>query len=55
MTELFTWVVLLDPADAVLVNLFGFLGQNGVLEVCSVETHGKSEKQTERMQSLLAI
>lgn len=45
MAELFTWVVLLDPADAVLINFFGFLGQHGVLEVCSVEAHGKSEKQ----------
>ena len=30
-SELLTWVVLLDPADAVLINLFGFLGQHSVL------------------------
>lgn len=33
--------MLLDPADAVLVNLLGFLGQHSVLQVCSVETHGE--------------
>lgn len=41
--ELFTGVVLLDPGDAVLINLFRFLGQHGILQVCSVETHGKPE------------
>lgn len=40
-SELFTWIVLLDPAGAVLVHLFGFLRQHGVLQVGSVETHGK--------------
>lgn len=33
--------MLLDPAGAVLVHLFGFLRQHGVLQVGSVETHGK--------------
>lgn len=43
VSELFTWVVLLDPADAILVHLFGFFGQHSVPEVGSVETHGKPE------------
>ena len=42
-SELLTWVVLLDPADAVLVNLFGFLRQHSVLQVYSVEAHVKPE------------
>jgi len=46
-TESFTWVVLLDPADAVLVNLFGFLGQHRVFEISSVEAHGKSENASD--------
>lgn len=41
VSEIFTWVVLLDPADAILIHLFGFLGQHSVLQVRSVETHGK--------------
>lgn len=40
-SEIFTWVMLLDPVNAVLVNLFGFLGQDHVLQVCSVEAHGE--------------
>lgn len=53
-SELFTWVVLLDPADAVLVDLFGFLGQHRILQVCSVETHGEAENvyQIENVQLL---
>lgn len=43
-SELFTWVVLLDPHGALLANLFGFLGKDSVLEVCSVETHGEPKK-----------
>lgn len=35
--------MLLDPADAVLVHFFGFLGQHGILQVCPVEAHGKPE------------
>lgn len=33
----------LDPADAIFIHLFGFLGQHGVLQVGSVETHRKPE------------
>ena len=40
-----TRVVLLDPGDAVLVHLLGFLGQHGVLEVGSVEAHREAENQ----------
>lgn len=47
-SELFTWVVFLNPADAVLVNLFGFLGQHGILQVCSVEAHCKPENILDR-------
>lgn len=35
--------MLLDPTDAILVHLFGLFGQHGILQVCSVETHGKPE------------
>lgn len=47
-TELFTWVMLLDPADAVLVYLFGFLWQHAVLEVRSVEAHGESDDTSDK-------
>lgn len=43
-SELFTRVVLLNPVDAVLCNLLGFLGQDSVLQVCSVEAHGEPER-----------
>lgn len=36
--------MLLDPIDAVLVHLFGFLWQHRVLQVCSVKAHGESRK-----------
>lgn len=35
--------MLLDPADAVLVHFFGFLGQHGIFQVCPVEAHGEPE------------
>lgn len=40
--------MLLDPADAVLVYFFGFLWQHGVLQVRSVETHGKPRNTLDR-------
>lgn len=46
--------MLLDPVNAVLVDLFGFLGQHGVLQVCSVEAHGKP-KNIEDGKWLMAL
>lgn len=40
--------MLLDPADAVLVYLFGFLWQHAVLEVRSVEAHRKSDHTSDK-------
>jgi len=36
-----TGIVLLDPANAVLIHFLGFLGQHGVLQVGSIEAHGE--------------
>ena len=36
-----TRVVLLDPGDAVIGHIPGFLGQHDVLQVGSVEAHGE--------------
>ena len=39
--------MLLDPADAVFVNLLGFFGQHDILEVGPVEAHREPGKHTQ--------